>query len=98
VIESKQNYIFGAKDSKYRKGPYFPTAPPCFYFSLTFILKPLMKKPTFKSLIYFAHSGLKSNFLIWGFKINFQEKNKNMEWQMENMATSGILKSFDPIK
>jgi hypothetical protein len=26
------------------------------------------------------------------------KKNKNMEWQRENMATSGIIKSFDPIK
>jgi hypothetical protein len=50
-----------------------------------------------KSLIRFAHSGLKSSFFIWGFKINFQEK-KIMEWQRENMATSGIMKSFDPIK
>jgi hypothetical protein len=28
----------------------------------------------------------------------FSGKNKNMEWQGENMATSGIMKSFDPIK
>jgi hypothetical protein len=33
-----------------------------------------------------------------GFKINFQEKIKSMEWQRENMATSSIMKSFDPLK
>jgi hypothetical protein len=43
-----------------------------------------------------AHSGLKSSFFIWGFKTNLQEK--NMEWQRENLATLGIMKSFDPIK
>jgi hypothetical protein len=32
VVASKQNYIIGAKDSKYRKGPCFHSAPPCFYF------------------------------------------------------------------
>jgi hypothetical protein len=42
--------------------------------------------------------GLTSRFFIWGFKINFQDENKNMEWQRENMATSSIMKSFDPIK
>jgi hypothetical protein len=34
VIASKQNYIIGAKDSTQRKGPCFPTAPPCIYFFL----------------------------------------------------------------
>jgi hypothetical protein len=28
----------------------------------------------------------------------FPGKNKNVERQRENMATSGIMKSFDPIK
>jgi hypothetical protein len=42
-----------------------------------------------KPFICWAHSGLKSRFFIWGFKINFQEKNNNIEWQRENMATSG---------
>jgi hypothetical protein len=34
VIASKQNYIIGAKYSKYRKGPCFPTPLPIFYFCL----------------------------------------------------------------
>jgi hypothetical protein len=32
MIAREQNYIIGVKDSKYRKGPHFPTAPPGFYF------------------------------------------------------------------
>jgi hypothetical protein len=33
-----------------------------------------------------------------GFIINSHEEIKNKEWQRENMATYGILRSFDPIK
>jgi hypothetical protein len=58
-------------------------------------INPLMKKPICKV----PPLGLKSSFFLGGgggFKINFKEK--NMEWQRENMATSGIMKSLDPIK
>jgi hypothetical protein len=33
-----------------------------------------------------------------GLQNKFPGKDKNMEWQRENMATSSIMKSFDPIK
>jgi hypothetical protein len=57
--------------------------------------KPLLLTNSFNAII----KGLKQYFFIWGIKINFQEKNlKNMERHRENMARSGIMKSFDPIK
>jgi hypothetical protein len=37
-------------------------------------------------------------FLFWASNKISRKKNKNIEWQRENMATSGIIKSFDPIK
>jgi hypothetical protein len=56
VIASKQNYIIGAKDSKYRKGPYYPTAPHCFNFFLEIYFeapheKTYLLSPSFAALV-----------------------------------------------
>jgi hypothetical protein len=55
--------------------------------------------PTCSALIGCAHSGLKRRFFFHlGLQNKFPGKNKNMEWQRENMANYSIVKSFDPIK
>jgi hypothetical protein len=56
--------------------------------------KTYMLSPSFAALIRV----LKNSFFHMGFQKKFPGKNKNKEWQRENMATSGIMKSFDPIK
>jgi hypothetical protein len=75
--------------------PCFPTAPPCFYFFPENLFYSRSEKinllsPSFAALIRF----LKVVDFNWGFKTNFHEK--NLEWQRENMATSSIIKSFEP--
>jgi hypothetical protein len=78
------------------QGNYFATLFPCKIFQEIYFVphekKTYLLSPTFAALIHV----LKVVFFIWDFKINFQEK--NMEWQRENMAPSGIMKSFDPLK
>ena len=63
VIASKQNYIIGAKDLKYRKCPCFPTAPPCFYFFLEIYFEAPHEKTYFLSPSFAA--------LIWVLKVVF---------------------------
>jgi hypothetical protein len=50
-----------------------------------------------KHLIRIAPSGLKITFFHLGFQNEFPGKIRKMEWQRENMAISGITKSFEPI-
>jgi hypothetical protein len=50
-----------------------------------------LSNPSFLALI----SVFKVGFLVWGFKINFQEK----PWSAKgSMVFFSIMKSFDPIK
>jgi hypothetical protein len=72
----------------------FTTAPPCLSYPFfkspsgkILLVKPLIRCAYLVSKVFF-HLGLQNKF-PW---------EKNMEFQRENMATSCIMISFDPIK
>jgi hypothetical protein len=71
---------------------------PLIVFFVEIFLKPHIKKPTVNPLIAALIRVLKVFFFYSEIQNKFPGKNKNMEWPRENLATSGIMKSFDPIK